>query len=59
MYSIREVAELFGGPIEMLPEKLGDRKTVAIDLSKTEEELGWKATIRLQDHVKEFLQSLV
>jgi len=57
-FSIREVAEMFGGKIEMLPEKPGDRKTVAIDLTKTEEELGWKATVSLKDHIREFLESL-
>lgn len=58
MHTVREVAEMFGGEILMLPEKPGDRKTVAIDLSKTEEELGWKASVRLQDHIREFLQRL-
>jgi UDP-glucose 4-epimerase len=58
MHTIKDVAALFGGEIQMLPEKPGDRKTVVIDLSKTEEELGWKADIRLEDHVKEFLDSL-
>lgn len=58
MHTIREVAEMFGGQIEMLPEKPGDRKTVSIDLAKTEEELGWRAEIRLQDHVRSFLQTL-
>ena len=58
MHTIREVAEMFGGEIQMLPEKPGDRKTVAIDLTKTEEELGWKAAIRLEDHVRDFLKSI-
>jgi UDP-glucose 4-epimerase len=58
MHTIREVAELFGGEIVMLPEKPGDRKNVSIDLSKTEEELGWRAQIRLQDHIAEYLKSL-
>lgn len=58
MHTIKEVAEMFGGEIQMLPEKPGDRKTVAIDLTKTEEELGWKAMIRLEDHVRDFLKSV-
>lgn len=58
MHTIREVAEMFGGEIVVLPEKPGDRKTVSIDLAKTEEELGWKAAVQLEDHIKEFLQSL-
>ena len=35
-HTIRDVAKLFGREIVMLPEKSGDRKTVAIDLTKTE-----------------------
>ncbi len=58
MHTIREVAEMFGGEIKMLPEKPGDRKTVSIDLTKTEEELGWKAEVRLQDHIRTFLETL-
>jgi len=58
MYTIKDVAEFFGGEIEWLPEKPGDRKTVAIDLSKTEEELSWKASIRLEDHIRDFLRDL-
>ena len=58
MHTIKEVAELFRGEIIMLPEKPGDRKTVAIDLSRTEEELGWRAQIRLQDHIDIFLKEI-
>ncbi|MCR4278608.1 MAG: NAD-dependent epimerase/dehydratase family protein [bacterium] len=58
MHTIKDVAELFGGEIQMLPEKPGDRKNVSIDLTKTEEELGWKASIRLEDHIRDFLGSL-
>jgi len=58
MHTIREVAEMFGGEILMLPEKPGDRKTVSIDLTKTEDELGWRAQVKLEDHIKEFLRSL-
>jgi UDP-glucose 4-epimerase len=59
MYTIRDVAEMFGGEIVLLPEKPGDRKGIAIDLAKTEEELGWRAVIRQEDHIKEYLASLV
>jgi len=58
MHTIREVAEMFGGEIAMLPAKPGDRKNVSIDLSKTEEELGWRAEIRLKDHIDSYLQNL-
>lgn len=57
-YMIKDVAKMFGQDIEMLPEKLGDRKTVAIDLTKTKADLNWEAKINLGDHIKEFLQGI-
>ncbi|MFZ2803648.1 MAG: NAD-dependent epimerase/dehydratase family protein [Patescibacteria group bacterium] len=58
MHTIREVAEMFGGEIVLLAEKPGDRKTVAIDLTKTEDELGWKAEVALKEHIRVFLEEL-
>lgn len=62
MYTIMDVAKIFVNGnmerIEMLPELPGDRKTVSIDLSKTEEELGWTAQVSLRDHLQEFLKNL-
>lgn len=58
MYTIKDVGEMFGGEIEMLPERPGDRKTAVIDLTKTEEDLDWRAEIKLEDHIREFLKSL-
>jgi len=62
MFTIMDVAKLFVGndmeKIEMMEPLPGDRKTVSIDLSKTEEELGWQAKIKLREHIAEFLNSL-
>lgn len=62
MFTIMDVAKLFvegdSSRIEMLPELPGDRKTVFIDLSKTEEELGWQAKIKLREHIEEFIKNL-
>ena len=52
-YSILEIAKLFGGKIEMLPERKGNRMTAEVVTQKTEE-LGWKA----QKHIKKFIASL-
>jgi len=49
-YSILEIAKMFGGPIEMLPERAGNRLTSSIDLSKSET-LGWKAERCLLDYI--------
>jgi len=57
-YSVLDVAKMFGGKIKMLPERPGDRKTVTIDLAKTEKDLGWKAEIKLVDYIKCFLEAL-
>ena len=52
-YTILEIAQLFGGKIEMLPERKGNRMTAEVVTQKTEE-LGWKA----QRHIKEFIEKL-
>jgi UDP-glucose 4-epimerase len=40
-YSIVEIAEMFGGTIEMLPMRKGNRMTADVMTAKTEA-LGWK-----------------
>ena len=52
VYSILEIAEMFGGKIEMLPEKKGDRKYSKIDLTKMKE-LDWVAKRDVKDYVEE------
>ena len=49
-FSVLEVAELFGGPIEFLPEVAGNRMSAEIDTSKTRL-LGWAARRSLVDYV--------
>lgn len=51
-YSILEIAEMFGGKIEMLPARKGNRMSSAVITEKTEA-LGWKA----KRCVKEYIQS--
>jgi len=52
-FSILEVAELFGGNIEMIPDRAGNRQTSQIDVDRTKLELGWKPTHNLPDYIKE------
>ena len=47
VHTLFDVAKLFGAEYEMVPERKGDRKTVSIDLSATEADLGWEAKTRL------------
>lgn len=57
-YSILELAQMFGGKIEMLPERKGNRMTASLDLSRSEGELGWKTEVKVKDYIKQFLASL-
>lgn len=52
-YSVLEVAEMFGKPIEMQPEKRGDRSYSSIDLTRSKK-LGWKAKRNLKDWIRLF-----
>ncbi len=49
-YSILEIAELFGAPIQMLPETKGNRMSAKLDITKSEA-LGWKARRRVCEYI--------
>jgi UDP-glucose 4-epimerase len=51
-YSVLEVAEMFSGKIEMLPERRGNRMKSTLDISRARE-LGWKAERQLKDYIEE------
>ena len=51
-YSIKEIAEMFGGKIEMLPERKGNRMTADVISAKTEA-LGWKPTRTIGKYIEE------
>jgi len=53
-YSIREVAELFGSEIVMLPPRKTSRPSSVMDTSKIKA-LGWSETKNLKDYIKEFI----
>jgi UDP-glucose 4-epimerase len=55
-YSILEVAELFGKPVEMLPARPGNRMTASVETEKTKT-LGWEPKQDLEEHIREFLKS--
>ena len=50
-FSILEVAELFGGKIEMLPERKGNRMTADVVTDKTQA-LGWSPKRTLKDYIE-------
>jgi UDP-glucose 4-epimerase len=51
-YSVLEIAQMFGGKIEMLPERKGNRMTADVISAKTEA-LGWSPKKTIQEYIKE------
>lgn len=51
-YTILEVAKMFGGELEMLPERKGNRMTAQVVTDKTKQ-LGWEAKRNLSDYIEE------
>eukprot|EP01155_Anaeramoeba_flamelloides_P038858 Anaeramoba_flamelloidesc30789_g1_i2.p2 GENE.c30789_g1_i2~~c30789_g1_i2.p2 ORF type:complete len:107 (-),score=0.54 c30789_g1_i2:206-526(-) len=51
-YTILEVAQMFGGEIEMLPMRKGNRLVASVVSDKTKA-LGWKPKHNLKDYIKE------
>ena len=49
-YSIIEVAEMFGGPIKMLPERKGNREDSELMTKKTRD-LGWACKRNLKEYI--------
>lgn len=51
-YTILEIAQMFGGEIQMLPERRGNRMTAEVITEKTQS-LGWKAVRDIREYVEE------
>lgn len=51
-FSIMEVASMFGGEIQMLPERRGNRMSAKVFSDKTKA-LGWHPTTALKDYIEE------
>jgi UDP-glucose 4-epimerase len=56
-FSIIEVANLFKSEITFLPKRKGNRLDADLDDTKIKE-LGWRANIKLMDHINEFINKL-
>lgn len=54
-YSILEVAELFGGPVTLLPDRPGNRVSSQVDRNRATLELGWQPTHNLPDYIKSLI----
>ena len=51
-YTIKEIAEMFGGETEMLPERKGNRMMADVISAKTKA-LGWKPTRKIKEYINE------
>lgn len=56
-FSILEVAQLFGGAIEMQGEMKGNRMNGKLDVRRAKQELGWSATHSLPDFIAHAVQT--
>ncbi len=55
VFSVIDVARMFGGEIVMLPERRGNRQTSTVNTEKISA-LGWRQKHRLDEYVKQFVQ---
>jgi UDP-glucose 4-epimerase len=56
-YTVLEIAEAFGGPIEMI-EGYPGRQDVADDPTRARDELGWHPTVDVMDYIRDFRAKL-
>lgn len=54
-YSVMEIAQMFSGKIQMLPERKGNRMTSDVITEKIQK-LGWKAEKSVKDYIADFLK---
>jgi UDP-glucose 4-epimerase len=52
-YTVLDIAKMYGGEVQMLPERRGNRMTAEVVSQKTEA-LGWKARHSVRDYIKSF-----
>ncbi len=55
-YSILEIAELFGSPIEMRPETKGNRMTAKLDATKSHG-IGWHAERSVEEYIRQSIKA--
>lgn len=56
-YSILEIANMFKLPINMLPERKGNRMTAQVKTHRTKNELGWSAKKNIIDYIQNITES--
>jgi UDP-glucose 4-epimerase len=56
-FTILQIAQMFGGEIDMLPERRGNRMVADVVTDKTRA-LGWETTKSVKNYIKEFKSTL-
>lgn len=56
-YSILEIAQMFGGDIQMVPERRGNRMSATLDTRRAEK-LGWRAKHDVKDYIRSLIQTV-
>jgi UDP-glucose 4-epimerase len=51
-YSILDIANMFGLPIEMLPERKGNRMSAPVNTQRAKNELGWSAKNTIDEYIR-------
>ncbi len=54
-YSVLEIAQMFGAPIEMIPDRQGNRKSSEADTTRAKKEFGWSAKRRIADYIRDIV----
>lgn len=57
-YSILEIAKMFGGQIEMLPERKGNRMSATVETTRSRQELGWYPKYKISQYIEDFKKTL-
>jgi UDP-glucose 4-epimerase len=57
-FTVKEIAEMFGGEIVMLPERKGNRMQSYVDVVRARNEFGWRAEKNIKEHIQEFVREL-
>ncbi|TSC87174.1 MAG: UDP-glucose 4-epimerase [Parcubacteria group bacterium Gr01-1014_8] len=55
-YSVLEIAKMFGGPVEMLPTRAGNRMSSSVDTSKASA-IGWSVKHSVEDYIKNIISA--
>lgn len=56
-HSINELAGLFGGEIQYLPQRPGEARITLADISATTQKTGWVPKTKLEDYISNFVQN--